>query len=79
MDRIGGWEEGNELGNWVGAGFAARMWVYTTAVVCNGQRNMQSFRVKKMNSIMEAFNWVGDDILDDHEWVSEFFFSVARN
>ena len=24
-----------------------------------------------MNSIMEAVNWVCDDILDDHLWMSE--------
>ena len=37
MDRIGGWEEEEgEQENWVGARFAASIWIYTIAVVCNG-------------------------------------------
>ena len=51
--------------------FAASMWIYTKADVCNGPKHMQDFRVNKVNSIMEAVNWVCDDSLDNHFWVSQ--------
>ena len=50
MDKIGGWEEEG----WVGSKFAASMCIYTKAVICNGQDNMQEYRVLKFRSIMEA-------------------------
>ena len=71
MDRIGGWEEGEEQESWVGTRIAASMWICTKAVVCNGQRHMQNFRIFKLRFILEAVNWVNDDALDDHVWVSE--------
>ena len=71
MDRIGGWEEGEEQESWVGTRFAASMWIYTKAVVCNGQSHMQNFKIFKLRSILEAVNWVGDDAFDDHVWVTE--------
>ena len=71
MERIGGWEEEGEQENWVGARFAASIWIYTKAVVCNGQGHMQNLRIFKLRSILEAFNGVRDDALDDHVWVSE--------
>ena len=36
MDKIGGCEEEN----WVGSRYAASMWMYTEAVLCNGQNHM---------------------------------------
>ena len=36
MDKIGGWE------NWVGSRFAASMWIYTNAVICDGQNHVQN-------------------------------------
>ena len=32
---------------------------------------MQNYRIFKLRSIMEAVNWVCDDALDEHVWVSE--------
>ena len=78
MDRIGGWEEGDEQDNWVGARFAASIWIFTTYVVCNGHRNMQAFRVNKMKSIVEAVKLVCDDIFEDHERVSEVSLSLQE-
>ena len=37
MDKLGGWEKEN----CVGSRFAACMWIYTKAVIWNGQENMQ--------------------------------------
>ena len=37
MDKIGG----REKENWVGSRFTACMWIYTKAVIWNGQVNMQ--------------------------------------
>ena len=67
MDNIGGWNE-EDL---VGSRCAASMRIDTTAVICNGQNNMQECRLHKLRSIMEAVIWVCDDALDDHVWVSE--------
>ena len=72
MGRICGWEgQEGEQENWVGPRFAASMWIHTLAVVRNGQNYMQNFRFFKLRSVMEAVNWVCDDALDEHVWVSE--------
>ena len=74
MDKIGGWEAGNDqdkITGWMQDLRQACVYL-TKAVVCNGQRNMQTFRVSKMNSIMEAVNWACDDFPDYHDLVSEF-------
>ena len=62
----------------MGATFAACMWIYTKAVVCSGQRNMHTFGVNKMNLIMEAVNWVCDDLFDDHEQLSEISLALRE-
>ena len=47
MDKIGGCDEcGQE--DQIGAEFGAGMWIYTKAVVCNGQRHMEQFMMNKM-------------------------------
>ena len=71
MDKIGRWEEEN----WVGSKFAACMWIFSKAVICNGQNNMQNYMLLKFRSIMEAANWVCDVALDDHVWASELTIS----
>ena len=62
MDKIGGWEEEN----WVMSRFATSMWIFTKAVIYNGQNDMPNYRLQKFRSIMEAVNWACDDALDDH-------------
>ena len=74
MDKIEGWEE--DL--WEGSKFAASMWIYTKAVICNGQDNMQEYRLLKSRSVTEAAKWVCDDVLDDHVWVSELSISCQE-
>ena len=64
--RIGGREEESS----VGPRFAASVWICTKAVMCNGQDNMQEYRLLKFRSTMEAVSWVCDDALDDYVWVS---------
>ena len=66
MNKIGRWEEQDG----VGSRFAACMRVFTKAVICNGQNHMQNYRLLKFRSFLEAVNWVCDDALDDHAWVS---------
>ena len=79
MDRIRGWEEEQgEQDTWVGPRFAASMWVHTKAAACNGQNHMQNYRISKLRSIMEAVNWVCDDALDEHVWVSEQTISLQK-
>ena len=46
MGKIGGWEEEEgEQDNWVSPRFDASMWIYTKAVVYNGENHMQNFRI----------------------------------
>ena len=40
MDKIEGWEEEEA---WVGSRFAACMWIYTEAVLCDGQESPQEY------------------------------------
>ena len=72
MDGVGGWILGNEEGSHSGAVFAASMWICTKAVICNGQRHMETFRMNKMNSIMEAINCICAHVQKSHDWISEF-------
>ena len=73
MDKIGGLEK-----DWVGSRFAAGMWTFSKAVIRNGQNNMQNYRLLQFRSITEAVNWVCDDALDDHVWVSELTISCQE-
>ena len=74
MDKLESWEEES----WVGSRFAACMWIYTKAVLCNGQENMQEYKLLKFRSIMEAVNWVCDDALEDRVWVHELTLSCQE-
>ena len=65
VDRIGGWEEGNEREDQMGAS----MCIYTNAVVCNGQRHMENFMMNKLSSITEAVNGAWESLSEDHEWI----------
>ena len=51
----------------VGPRFAACMWIYTKAVLCDGQE-----------STMESVIWVCKVALEDHGWVSELTISVRK-
>ena len=42
MDKIGVWIVGDEEGSQIGASFPARLWVYTKAVICNGQQHVEA-------------------------------------
>ena len=52
----------------LGGQLAACLWIYTRGVICNGHKNMDDFRDKKRNSVVEAVSRV----VPDHQWVSEF-------
>ena len=52
--------------SWVRSRFAASMWIFSKAMICNGQDSTQECRLLKFRSIMEAVSWVCDDALDDH-------------
>ena len=67
MDKICGWCEEEK---WVGSLFAACMWMYTKHVLCDGQETTQDFLKRKMLSMMESVNWVCEEVLEEHEWVS---------
>ena len=67
MDKVGGWNEED----WVESKFAAGMWIYTKAVLCDGRgRPPQDLR-QMLRIIMECVSWVCEDFLWEHEWVTE--------
>ena len=67
MDKVEGWNEEQ----WVGSKFAARMWIYTKAVMCGGRgRPPQDLR-QMLRIIMECVRWATEDFLWEHEWVTE--------
>ena len=44
------------------------MWIYSKAVVCNGERRVENFRINKMSSVMEAVNGAWEILYEHHEW-----------
>ena len=58
---------------------AARMWIYTEAVIRNGQNHIEGFRNQKKNSIMEAITCFCARIQHNHEWISEFSLVFQKN
>ena len=74
MDRIGGWEEEHYLGS----RFAASMWIKTKAVVCRGAIPHAKLQVLHILIYYDTINWVCDDALDEHVWVSELTISLQE-
>ena len=59
MDKVEGWTEEK----WVGSKFAACMWIYTEAVLCDGRgRPPQDLR-QMLQINMECVSWVCEDFL----------------
>ena len=55
------------------------MWIYTEAVLCDGQESTQEYLRRRLLSIMESVNLVCDGALEVHEWVSETTISMQEN
>ena len=64
MDKVEGWNE-EEVG---GSKFAACMWIYTKAVLCDGHRRPPQDLRQMLEIIMECVSWVCEDFLCEHEW-----------
>ena len=67
MDKVEGWKEEE----WVGSRFAGCMWIYTEAVLCDGQGPTQEELRRKLSTIMENVCWLCEDDLKNHEWATE--------
>ena len=67
MDKDEEWNEEE----WVGSKFAACMWIYTQAVLCDGHRRPPQDLRQMLVIIMECESWVCEDALWEHEWVTE--------
>ena len=52
--------------------------MYTKHVLCDGQETTQNFFKRKMMSIMESVNWVCEEVLEEHEWVSQLNISLKQ-
>ena len=75
MDKVEGWNEEK----WVGTKFAACMWVYTEAVLCDGQGPTQEGLRRRLSTIRESVSWVCEDALWEHEWVTELDVILEEN
>ena len=71
MDQIDGWEDEEK---WVGANFAARMWIYTKAVLCDGQEYTQDNL--RRSRLLSSVNWVCEEAFEEHGWLSELTMSM---
>ena len=79
MDKVGGWHEregttyvGESEDSDIGGTLAACIWILSKAVLYNGRKNMEEFRDRKRNSVIEAVNWSCSRVLPSHEVVSGF-------
>ena len=54
MDKVEGWIDEE----WVGSNFAACMWLYTNAVLCDGQAPTQEDLRWRLSIIRECVRWV---------------------
>ena len=56
----------------MGSYFAASMWIYTNAVVCDGRKRDPPLDLQPILAIIvESVSWVTEDSLWDHEWITE--------
>ena len=76
MGKFGGWEEGNEREDQIGARFGASMWIHTKAV--DGPRHMENFMMNKINSITEAVNGAWGILYEDHECIPQNSIQAPR-
>ena len=68
MDKVEGWNEEE----WVGSNQAASTWIYTKAVFCDGRKRDPPSDLQPLLTIpVESVNWVTEDSLWDHEWITE--------
>ena len=58
---------------------AACMWIYTYAVLCDGQESTQEFLKQRFEAIRESVSWVCEDAREDHEWVTELTATLKIN
>ena len=56
----------------IGGQLAAPVHLHPKPQKKNGQKNMDEFRDKKRNSVIEVVNMACSRVLRDHGWVSEF-------
>ena len=54
------------------------MWIFTQAVICSGQNNMQNCRLFKFRSEKEAVYWLSDVAVVEIVWVSELTISCQE-
>ena len=74
-DKVEGWNEKE----WAGSRFVACMWIYTNAVMCDGQEPTQEEMMRNLSTIMESASWVCEDALRDNEWVTEHNVILKEN
>ena len=67
MDKVEDWTEEK----WVGSKFAACMWVYTEAVLCDGRGRPPQDLSQMLQINMECVSQVCEDFLWEHERVTE--------
>ena len=54
-----------------GSKFAASVWIYTEALLCDGRGPPPQDLRQMLRIIVECVSWVCEDFLWEHEWVTE--------
>ena len=76
MDKV----EGLNEDKWVRSKFAASMWIYTEAVLCDGRvRDPPPDQKPLIRIILESASWETEDLLWEHEWVTEPYVLLKEN
>ena len=65
-DKVGRWNEEE----WMGSKFAACVWIYTRAVLCDGRGRPPQDPRQMLQIIMECVSWVCEDSLWELEFVT---------
>ena len=55
------------------------MWIYTEAVLCDGQGLTQENLRLKLSTITESASWVCEDAIEDREWVTELAVTLKES
>ena len=85
MDKVLPWVRDRKG---IGSRFAACMWIYTKAVLCDqrmrptmvteqdGRQRLEGDLEQRMHAIVESWNWVCEDLFkEEHEWVTQLTMS----
>ena len=76
MDKVEGWNEEE----WVGSNFAASMWIFTKAALCDVRGRDPPLDLQPiLRIIVESVSCVTEDFLSEPEWITETNVNLKEN